>query len=328
MGVLRCLLAILVLISHTQFRLENFNVGVFAVVSFLIISGFVMRLLVTRHYGTPDKLPMFYLDRIGRIFPQYIVYLSITVVLVSHHWIGYGFVEQCDAYGAALNFLALPLSFAQFIGLRCQYLPQAWSLGLELSFYLIVPFLIYFPRVAIAAALLSLSIFIASLAQHLSFEAFAYRTLPGTLFIFVVGMSFASRVRHARLFPISVWLASAAAVTVLYDVPEFGFPPYSKEVLVGLLVGIPVVAILKSYRSSQLDELLGNLSYGIFLDHVLFINVLHRLLGFTFSSSWELFILIDVSMLASYATYRLIEQPVLELRRQLRMSKPSVVVAS
>lgn len=264
MGVFQCLLAILVLISHTQFRLENFNVGVFAVVSFLIISGFVMRLLVTKHYGTPDKLPMFYLDRIGRIFPQYIVYLSITVVLVSHHWIGYGFVEQCDTYGAALNFLALPLSFAQFIGLRCQYLPQAWSLGLELSFYLIVPFLIYFPRIAIAAALLSLSIFIASLTRHLSFEAFAYRTLPGTLFIFVVGMSFASRARHARIFPISVWLASAATVTVLYNFPEFGFPPYSKEVLVGLLVGIPVVAILKGYRSTQLDELLGNLSYGIF----------------------------------------------------------------
>jgi peptidoglycan/LPS O-acetylase OafA/YrhL len=131
-------------------------------------------------------------------------------------------------------------------------------------FYLIVPFLIYFPRIAIAAALLSLSIFIASLTRHLSFEAFAYRTLPGTLFIFVVGMSFASRARHARIFPISVWLASAATVTVLYNFPEFGFPPYSKEVLVGLLVGIPVVAILKGYRSTQLDELLGNLSYGIF----------------------------------------------------------------
>jgi len=147
MGLFRFLLAILVLISHTAFRFENFNVGVFAVVSFLIISGFVMQLLVTKHYGTPDKLPMFYLDRIGRIFPQYIFYLSITIVLVSHHWIRYGFVEQCDAYGAALNVLTLPLSLAQLIGLQCQYLPQAWSLGLELSFYLVVPFLIYFPRI-------------------------------------------------------------------------------------------------------------------------------------------------------------------------------------
>ena len=328
MGLFRFLLAILVLISHTAFRFENFNVGVFAVVSFLIISGFVMQLLVTKHYGTPDKLPMFYLDRIGRIFPQYIFYLSITIVLVSHHWIRYGFVEQCDAYGAALNVLTLPLSLAQLIGLQCQYLPQAWSLGLELSFYLVVPFLIYFPRIAIAAALLSLSIFIAALARHFNFETYAYRTLPGTLFIFMVGMSFASRSRYVKVFPILVWLASAAMMAVIWSSPELGTQPYSKEILAGMLIGIPVIAVLKGRDSTRLDQLFGNLSYGIFLDHVLFINVLHRLLGFTFSSSQQLFVLIDISIIASYATYRLIERPVLEMRRQLRMGKLQAVAVS
>jgi len=117
-------------------------------------------------------------------------------------------------------------------------------------------------------------------------------------------------------------------MAVIWSSPELGTQPYSKEILAGMLIGIPVIAVLKGRDSTRLDQLFGNLSYGIFLDHVLFINVLHRLLGFTFSSSQQLFVLIDISIIASYATYRLIERPVLEMRRQLRMGKLQAVAVS
>lgn len=318
MGAYRFLLAVLVLISHTELRLAHFNVGVFAVVSFLILSGYVMTLLVRRHYATPDKLPMFYLDRAGRIFPQFIFYLVLTIVLVSQRRIAYDFVKHCGPYAAALNALALPLSWSRLLGLDCQYLPQAWSLGLELSFYLLVPFLIYRPRLAWTVAPLSLGVFIAALTMLIDTETYAYRTLPGTLFIFMVGMSLASRNLLSRVFPIFIWVVAVGLLAILYAQPRLWQQPFSKEILVGLLIGVPLIALMKDRRPTQLDELLGNISYGLFLNHVLFICVLQQIAGVGIASYTGLFFLVDVCTLAAYLTYRLIENPVLHFRRRLR----------
>jgi peptidoglycan/LPS O-acetylase OafA/YrhL len=142
MGTYRFVLALAVVVGHTGFAPDAFGLGVCAVVSFLILSGYVMTLLAERYYASPDRVLLFYLDRAGRIFPQFLFYLTITIVLVNQHRIGFGFASSCSSGDALYNALALPLSWSQLIGIDCQYLPQAWSVGLELSFYLAVPWLL------------------------------------------------------------------------------------------------------------------------------------------------------------------------------------------
>lgn len=72
MGRLRYFLAIMVVLSHTQVDFLGFAPGVTAVVSFFLISGYVMTLLIGRHYNSPDRIGLFYLDRAARLYPQFL----------------------------------------------------------------------------------------------------------------------------------------------------------------------------------------------------------------------------------------------------------------
>jgi len=77
MGIFRLLLAISVLISHTQRTYFGLNLGVVAVISFLMLSGFVMTILIEKHYNSSRLVPSFYLDRAMRLQPQYLFYLLL-----------------------------------------------------------------------------------------------------------------------------------------------------------------------------------------------------------------------------------------------------------
>ena len=55
MGILRFILAILVLLSHTGVSLLGLNPGVMAVIVFYAISGYVMAALIKRHYAAPRR---------------------------------------------------------------------------------------------------------------------------------------------------------------------------------------------------------------------------------------------------------------------------------
>jgi peptidoglycan/LPS O-acetylase OafA/YrhL len=58
-GFYRLLLAMLVAISHMGVTFMGVNPGAAAVVSFLIISGFVMTSLIERTYNTPERIGLF-----------------------------------------------------------------------------------------------------------------------------------------------------------------------------------------------------------------------------------------------------------------------------
>jgi peptidoglycan/LPS O-acetylase OafA/YrhL len=70
-GTLRFVLAIVVALSHTGTVFLGYNTGVVAVVSFFMISGYVMALLIEKHYGSVGRVGHFYLDRAARLFPQF-----------------------------------------------------------------------------------------------------------------------------------------------------------------------------------------------------------------------------------------------------------------
>ncbi|MDN7904913.1 hypothetical protein QZM18_12425 [Burkholderia diffusa] len=70
MGTFRLLLALLVVASHTGVTVNGHNPGIFAVVSFFLMSGYVTTALVENYYASVQQLPMFALDRALRLFPH------------------------------------------------------------------------------------------------------------------------------------------------------------------------------------------------------------------------------------------------------------------
>ena len=79
MGLFRLVLAYLVVLAHvsgTQFGADGYHFGVVAVICFLLLSGYVMTALIQKYYNSLALIPSFYLDRIARLYPQFLSIFS------------------------------------------------------------------------------------------------------------------------------------------------------------------------------------------------------------------------------------------------------------
>jgi peptidoglycan/LPS O-acetylase OafA/YrhL len=325
MGRYRFLLAILVVLSHAGFDMLGYNPGPVAVVSFLLLSGYVMTVLIRKYYADPNRIGDFYLDRAARLFPQFIFYLLLTLGLVSAFNVSSPFLTGCTIGKIGLNLPILPLDFFQLIGLGdCMLVPQAWSLGLELSFYIVVPILIILvTRFGCSLmALGSIGVFVLAYLGVFDTDIYGYRLLPGTLFIFLAGAAFAQPNLLWRHFPWFVWIGSIILYGIAHLEPFIVTLPYNKEVLLGLVVGIPALAFLRMGKYTPVDEFFGNLSYGMFLNHFLCLYTM-KLLDIEINRFRPFILLLAISTLLSAASYYAIERPALLWRRKLRYHRTS-----
>lgn len=346
MGTYRFFLAVMVVISHGLVTWWSYNPGVVAVVSFFCISGFVMSGLISKHYASLPKVPWFYLDRLLRIFPQYLVYL------LTAGWLYYtgrvvspDFLAGVTKATAILNALIVPLGYPDSFGVylrNAMFIPQAWSLGLELTFYAIVPLLVLSAgkNVMRLVALGSCLVALAALLGYIDTSEYGYKTLPGTLFLFILGMEM-----HRRRDPLLRWMLTSFLfvgwVTVLM-VPSLDIH-WTKEVFLGGIIAsviVPIVAHIRyampgqtTYRGivsawvGRVDNDLGFVSYGVFLNHFIFIWLLRTqtALGQADPLSIDhLIVVIAASTGAAWVTYRCVDAPIAALRKTLRLKRESM----
>lgn len=315
MGTYRLVLSILVLLSHVGI-LRGHDSGVAALVSFFLLSGFVMTALIRRNYNSPDRVATFYLDRAMRLFPQFLLYLSLTLLLVVVAQPTSPFLTDLSGVKVLLNALMLPLNF-YMLGLdNALLIPQAWSLGLELTFYLVIPFLLLY-RMEMVAFVGSIAVFMLAYFSVINNDIFGYRLLPGTLFIFLCG-SFLYRLQSKQRIAILIaTYAVAIALFLLVRTTPSLQVAYNYEVLIGLLIGLPVVALLSRMKFGKFDELLGNISYGVFLNHFLILWSLQAA-GVDTGKTSNVLTLIACSLALAWVSYRIVERPVIQYRRKIR----------
>ncbi len=325
MGTLRYLLAVLVLLSHAGVNLSGHHPGVMAVAVFYAISGYVMSALIQRHYSQAAATPRFYLDRLLRIYPQYGIYALATAL-----W--YGLTQQPTAFlqhapslqDALNNLLIVPLNYYMVNGAdQFTLIPPAWSLGAELLFYLLAPWLWRHWKVAIGLSVASLGVQVLAWHGVLHSDWWGYRLLPGVLWVFVLGMAM-QRLHAGQQHKAACLLALAAPALcglALWYLGANGLlvRHYTLEVVVGVAFAIPAIQVFTQWQGNAswrtLDSRLGNISYGVFLNHFLLMWLW----------SWQaplgagqLLGLVACSTLLSFCTYHCIEKPVLRWRRTLR----------
>lgn len=312
MGAYRLFLAFCVLYSHVFGGIMGWNIGVVAVISFFVMSGYVMAILVSKHYPAIGDVPAFYKDRAARLFPQYILYMVATLTCVHMIGISDPFLLDTGPLHILLNALILPLGFYMFGLDNALYIPPAWSLGLEFSFYLVFPF---FWRFSLpwkyALIIVSLAVAFSALMGLINTDWFGYRLLPGTFFIFAVGSALAKPETIGRYYPLLVLGLGLTALIVVLTNQRLYTLPYNREVMAGIVIGIVIVGALGKRRFSRFDELLSNLSYGVFLNHVL-------LMWLAKHFGISLFAVPLVSLALAYVTYNLVEKPALRWRHRLR----------
>ena len=261
-GAFRLLLAGAVVFSHVT----RFDVGRIAVLAFFYLSGYWTSRIWTETAG--GGVTRFYASRYLRIMPLYLVVLGLAAA----------------ALGGALH----PENLA-LLGVATTHrdpLGVAWSLDVELQFYVLAPLLSMLAAGVALPTVLGLSLLAGAAGLWLE-EASGAVTAAKYAPLFVLGVLTHARDWRpsARLATLSLaGFAAATAVTTFTPFLQKTTPdPFDRDVyaFVWLLPLLPWIAHALQTRSSRLDRHLGNLSYPLYLVHAPVLALAAQALGDT-----------------------------------------------
>jgi len=340
---LRAVAAIGVLLTHssissglvtaeaTGFRYaQRLEVGVtifFVISGFVLYRPFLLARVDTQRYAW---------RRAMRIVPAYWIALTATGILLGHDI----FQRPLAYYGFAQIYSQDTLTGG---------LIQAWTLDVEITFYVFLPLWAYLLRraslrqqayalAALAAASLAWkAAFVWSGSARQVVDTPWLHSLPAYLDLFALGMGLAIVSLHPRRVkrPVLLWAVAAVAfwiVSVKIGIGYRLFEPYTRWQYMGkhvlfAVVGVSLVAsaVLATPGRGVVGRVLGNrlalwlglISYGIYLWHVTVLQVLEEL-GFQRSLHWHPFLVVTaVTLVATSAvaaaSWYLAERPLLSL---------------
>lgn len=340
MGLVRFLLAASVVIGHAPSSVLKLFPGNMAVEIFFIISGFYMSLILSSKYHVSDTRGIldFYASRFLRLWPTFLITTIFIYLLwcASYLYLGriptaagdfrslvasdavYVLIEisnllmigqdvpsifhVSDPSGVKLTFgpaETLPdgslwLGFARNIG-------QAWSIGTEIWFYLLVPFLVRLPSLWLAfVAAFGLVLRVWMDARGLG----VYFFFPVQLPLFIAGMlvqrSAFLTAQVGGYFCLGLVLIGALGFGSLGNWDQnFKWPFY-------FAISGTMPALFATTQKSSMDRKIGELSYPIYITHMLVLSAaslvakqigMHVggevLLALVIPVSWALYIYVD-----------------------------------
>jgi peptidoglycan/LPS O-acetylase OafA/YrhL len=345
MGTWRLVLAWFVVADHTTGLREistNLEIGKVAVATFFFISGFLMPLTYDTHYRAYGALAgarKFYVNRFLRIYPIYWASLAMTLLAVLHY--GPALLEHAStleelsrARTYLSNLLLLGLNQTHGWGGDFRFNPPAWTLDVELQYYILVPLIlsvtVYYRR-SVAVVLAALGVTSAYLLYRPAGNVDIDRSLLAWAFFFLMGYVFylspalqtlALRkywlITSIALLTLAAWLSRSQSVAILF-------------VTFACMIFSAFLLVLQQNRGfGALDRLLGDLSYPTYILHWICVQVVVCWIGDNLVhagavSQFSIFLILNVliSTLVSYASLRAIGDPIEMLRRRIRDGRRS-----
>jgi peptidoglycan/LPS O-acetylase OafA/YrhL len=284
--------------------------------TFFAISGFLITTLLLREQTrTGDiSVPRFYLRRALRIVPLYYAVLLLYVGLV---W----FMER-DPVARAQFFANVPL-FATFTANwalaespgRHVLMLFAWSLSTQEQFYLVWPWVMRAVRRRRTVVFLVLAVLVVVEVSWIPLT-----TADGIWIGCLVGYLWQTRrgKELLRFFAGSPWSAPAALAAVLLPLAWPSCPQIETVAATGWLVTACALrpGILGPLLEWRPLRWVGSVSYGMFLLHMLAMNVARRILPW--HGRVPVFaVALVLSVAAGGLAHRLIDGPVARLRAKL-----------
>ena len=326
--ILRGLLAVSVVIWHINASNQNIpaviNIpGRTAVWFFFGISGYVIAygFLTKRYYLNATDIKAFYVNRFLRIYPLFLLLSLLTV-----------FTEYLLTGSRLIGFNDIP---AQIFMLQFNhaYILNGvfWTLGIEAQFYLIAPLLVLLLR--LSRNIYLIGIYLTMLAWvPFAFYFFGWsfdgRNLPAHLSHFFIGMIGCRIVTDNKQPKINKYvLAGVILAIILFTNYLYQYQVKFYWTLGTVLIDIAILSaiflhtqlkhkiILSEHLFLRVFIFLGMISYGIYAWHPYLIKYILGL-------GKNIILSVIMSVLAAFLSYKLMEQPILKLKRH---HKPGVV---
>lgn len=314
-GMLRLVLEAMVALSHLGVTLDGLWIGVIAVVIFYMISGYAMTGLLQSRFPREIDAPVFYIERIVRLVPQY--YLWLAIALFSSLFLKiYPYEINTQGfypYGIFSYLMVWPLGLQRYIGsVNALILPQATTLGIEITFYMLSPWILKNKIFSWGCALIGLSIFIGTAFSFLPENIYTYYTSPGPIVFYLLG-SFVYQKK---------WIQMGILAIVLLIILVIGLPQrFNLEFMVGLITGLPLLIVLARFPSNNIDSAFGDASYGCFLAHgIVFFamsNWFHMPIS-EFTASLRIAAIV-LSCLVGWISFYGVERPTIPFRRRIKL---------
>jgi peptidoglycan/LPS O-acetylase OafA/YrhL len=317
--LLRLLLALMVVFGHfkllsgTSYPIFPFNLADLAVDGFFVVSGY----LITASYDGRPQLRPFYIRRLFRLYPLYIIVVLVqaVIMLAILHW---------GAVGSALHYVAVNAVFLNFLQYHIGTLlagmpnpginPSLWTLKIEVAFYIVLPFLWMLVRRwggGFLLAIFVLSVLYDFGLRHVGMVTLA-KQLPGQMQFFVLGM--AAYAYRGRLRLSAGW----ASVFFFCLLPIIALLLTSHFAVIYPLTVATAVFLLACRMPAV--PIRTDISYGVYLLHGPVIQF-SLILGLFNDSAGGLLAILAVVIVLALVAERLIERPGIDFGRTLSSSR-------
>lgn len=351
MGIYRFLLAISVLVTHSEpiMGVVLLN-GDYAVTSFFVVSGFLIARILEEKYKY--DLPSFYMNRALRIYPAYWVVLICSVFLMmiwptgSHNpWANVrgddlitifmsGFVNLSLVFSNLVNFVDIAreggLVFPNFLheeipsygGHNAIFVPQSWTLWIELQFYLLIPFVLRKGLGAVILAILfsySVDYILYLIADYYRFRINIEYLFSHNIRYFAFGvLSYLIFYRSFIFRRIDTGVSKCVSlILMLYlvfmDIDNAKAMGDAYFLLVAVTLPFLFSFDLHACNFSYFFRMLGQLSYPIYLTHFVLAKIFMQYLE---PSEARIFFIILVSCLSAILLLLFEEKFVKNLKRK------------
>ncbi len=352
MGLFRFLFALSIVIAHsTQVLPYNIGNSEIAVLSFFVISGFYMALILDKKYvGKNNSYFLFITNRFLRIYPIYWVMLLVVVFFalvkffshigtpdnaIIHYFSNADATLKNNFLLQTINFIirnvTLILSADYFFNFSktSGYLiiQQAWTLQVEFLFYLLAPFILRVKRLWFYVFLILYIIIFYGIIS--SYHLFPFFSLTYTFFPFFIYfclgcvsydiLTVIKKYRFSKFLLLTIFIFFIVYIFAYQFLPHLSLPfPHMTDVLYFFIFTLVLPFIFLLTKQNYLDRFIGELSYPVYIDHIFVIKTLDNI-RLSRNSSFMMLV-ICFSLLLAYALVKYIDNPI-DIIRQKRLKK-------
>jgi len=337
MGFLRILLAISVLVVHADFRGSTFYLvpADLAVEIFYIISGYYMAMILTTKYMNLTKA--FFINRAIKIYSIYFIALFFAIIAKffidwHHHFsvfsIGhYPFLAQIWIVFSNIFLLGLDgqifttilnhhIIFIDnfrnydFQFSRTMLIPQAWSISLELYFYLLIPFILKRKLTLFFLFVGSLLIKTSIFYYGFSFDPWSYRFFPAELCLFLLGVLAYQYNDVLKKIPITLIVFYFIVIVICPGKTKDNYQYF----LIYALTFLIIPSLFSISKNSKLDRIIGDTSYPFYLIHGTILEAFSSKKIILFS---KLFLIILITFIAAFFIEKFFYERVQRIRNTI-----------